>query len=51
MDRSKIIVCKDENFITITCNGKRMIVNDKSLFDKDKDYIKDWYINLYGKEG
>lgn len=49
MDKDKIIVCKSNNSLSITYCGKRMIVTDTSLFNKDKEYIKNWYINLYRK--
>lgn len=50
MDSNKIVICKSKDSISITYDGKRMIVRDASLLDKDKEYIKNWYINLYGKE-
>lgn len=48
---NKIIVCKSKDCITITENGKQMIIADKSLLDKDKEYITNWYIKLTREEG
>lgn len=50
MDKDKIVVCKSNDSVSIAYNGKRMIITDTSLLNKDKEYIKNWYINLYGKE-
>lgn len=49
IDKDKVIVCKSTSHISVSYNGKRMIVRDLNLLEKDKNYIKEWYIGLYGK--
>lgn len=47
---SKILITKNDTFIMISNDGKRLVIDeDNKLFnelkDKTKEEIKEWYIN------
>jgi hypothetical protein len=50
MMNNKILVCKNDNIITISQNGKKLIIDKENiLFNQlenlSKEEIKEWYLN------